>query len=369
MQKRALKRNDICGPFRIVRFIARGHTSEVYEAEHEVTGERVALKMLARRCELDIPARRRMEAETALLGAIDHPNVIRALESGEREGLPWRAMELAAGKTLRARFDAAPEPISVAVGLCFARQIVDAIGTVHAIGGAHGALTPENLLLTEIEEVKLVDLGDAPLIARGLKVGARFARSKASGAEADRADGSDEVRSPSMRYAAPELLRGAPADARADVYSAGVILYEMLAGEHPFAPASAGRRAKTRAVELPGRSLDPPPLPAIIRGFPTSTWEIIAKAIAREPSARFASMEELGDAINEAWNVLLDESRAGAELNAALSLLAQALQVGGGDPNEPPPDLETLLQRLTAAAELAEGGSVEEDSSSPQKPS
>jgi serine/threonine-protein kinase len=362
MQKRALKRNDTCGPFRIVRFIARGHTSEVYEAEHEVTGEKVAIKTLARRCELDIPARRRMEAETALLGAINHPNVIRAFESGEREGLPWRAMELAAGKTLRARFDAAPEPVSVAVGLCFARQIVDALGTVHAVGGAHGALTPKNLLLTEIEEVKLVDLGDAPLVARGLKVGARFARSKALGAAADGADASDEARPPSMLYAAPELLRGAPADARADVYSAGVILYEMLAGEHPFAPASAGRREKARAEPRPGRRLDPIPLPSIIRGFPASTWETIARAMALEPSARFTSMDALGDAINEAWNVLLEESRAGAELNVALSLLAQALQVGSGDPNEPPPDLETLLQRLTAAAELAEGGSIEEDS-------
>jgi eukaryotic-like serine/threonine-protein kinase len=344
MQKRVLKRNDLCGSFRIVRFVARGRASEVYAAEDEASGDTIAIKILSPHALDEGLARKHMEAETALLGAINHPNVIRVLGSGEREGLPFRAMEYAAGKTLRARFDASPEPVSIAVGLCFARQIADALGALHGTGAAHGALTPESILLTEIEEVKLVDLGDAPLTARGRTT----ARSR------------PDARPP-LLYAAPEQLRGAPADERADVYSAGLILYEMLAGRNPFASPGARRSEvkgkRARAVRVG----EPLPLPSVVRGFPASTWELIAKAIAADPSARFASMEAFGDAINDAWNALLEHNRAGAELNAALSLLAQALDVGTGDPNAPAPDLEAILKQLNDAADQAEGLSDEED--------
>lgn len=356
-QKRALQRNDVCGSFRIVRFLARGRVSEVYEAEDDVTGQRVAIKTLARPFEVDTLARKRMEAETALLNAIDHPNVIRVLGSGEREGLPFRAMEYAAGKTLRARFDASPEPISVAVGLCFARQVVDAVGALHSTGAAHGALTPESILLTEIEEVKLVDLGDAPLEGRGYK-GRRLAHAEASAARYG------EEPEPSLRYAAPELLRGARADERTDVYSVGVVLYEMLAGTHPLEARSLLRSRKGRG-EAPGEAAAGPlPLTELYRGFPASTWAIIAKAIAPDPRARFASMAELGDAINDGWNALLEHNRAGADLNAALSLLTQALQVGvgpGGDAGEVQRELEALIKQLTEAADLAEGVVSEEE--------
>ena len=320
MPTKALQIQDLCGSFRVTRFLGSGRTSELYEAIHESSGDKATLSILSREAAADEGERRRFQAETELFGALDHPNILRLLGSGEIEGLPWRAMELAAGGSLRARIEGSPTPMSSAVALCFARQIADALGALHGAGAAHGELEPESILLSDIDEVKLADLGAAPLAAAQ---GGPVVAARKPGPEA-------------RRYAAPERLRGDPADARSDVFAAGAILREILEG-----PAARGAR-RTRA------------LPDFLR-------DVIEKATAPDPEERYSSMEALGDAVNNAWNALLDQSREGAELEQALATLAQALGSGGGgggggeESEDAPADLEALLQELATAVRETEG--------------
>jgi serine/threonine-protein kinase len=310
MPTKALQIQDLCGSFRVARFLGSGRTTELYEAIHESSGDKAALSILSREAAADEGERRRFQAETELFGALDHPNILRLLGSGEIEGLPWRAMELAAGGSLRARIEGSPTPMSSAVALCFARQIADALGALHGAGKAHGELEPESILLSDIDEVKLADLGAAPLAS-------------AQGAVTARRPGPE-----ARRYAAPERLRGDPADARSDVFAAGAILREMLEGARGARPPRA--------------------LPDFLQG-------VIEKATATAPAERYLSMEALGDAVNEAWNELLDHSREGAELEQALATLAQALGSGGEEGEDAPADLEALLQKLAAAVRGTEG--------------
>ena len=218
-----------------------------------------------------------------------------------------------------------------AVALCFARQIADALGALHSAGAVHGDLTPESILLTDIDEVKLADLGAAPLALRGLVEGGVL-----------RAASRPEAR----KYAAPERLDGSPVDARTDVFAAGVIIREMLEGQGP-------RRA-------PGDE---------DKGLPVFLKALITKTTARDPADRYVSMAELSDAVNEAWNDLLEQGREGAELEHALATLAEVLgngsggeegeegeegegeegEEGEGEEGEGEVDLEALLQKLANA--------------------
>lgn len=291
MSKRALQAQDRCGPFRVERFVERGRTTEHYEVVHEADGDRGALWILTRDAAGDERERRRFEAETALLAEIDHPNIVRSLASGEHDGLPWRVTELVEGGSLQARLDANPAPMPAAVALCFARQIVDALEVLHAAGAAHGELSAQSLLLTEIDEVKLANLGWAP------------------------------------------LTRGEPLDVSADVLAAGAVLREMAEGK--------------------GRA-------RVERRFPDPFLAIVERATAPDPEERYSSMAALGDAVNEAWNELLEQSRGGSNLEQAISSLAQALGSSGEEEEGKDPaaagELEELLQKLVSAVKTAEKG-------------
>lgn len=292
MSKRALQAQDLCGPFRVERFVESIRTTEHYEVVHEAEGEKGALWILTREAAGDERERRRFKAETDLLAEIDHPNIVRSLASGEHDGLPWRVTELVAGGSLRARLDANPAPMPTAVALCFARQIADALEALHAAGAAHGELSAQSLLLTEIDEVKLADLGWAP------------------------------------------LTRGEPLDASVDVLAAGAVLREMAEGK-------GGSRVERR--------------------FPDPFLAIVEGATAPDPGDRYSSMAALGDAVNEAWNELLGQSRGGNNLEQAISELAQALGRGGEEEEGKEPsaagELEELLQKLVSAVKTAEKGS------------
>jgi serine/threonine-protein kinase len=313
MSKRALRIQDLCGPFRVARFVASGRTTELYEAVHEPTGDKVTLTILSAEAAGDDAERQRFQAETELFGALDHPNILRKVGSGEVGGVPWRAMELAAGGSLRARLQASLAPMSSAVALCFARQIADALGALHGAGAAHGELSPESILLTDIDEVKLADLGVAPRIRGGGAISA------------------GERTGEALDYVAPEQLRGGPVDALVDIFAAGAMLREMLEG-------SGAPRAS--------------------RALPDFLRDLIEKATAPDPGERYSSMAALGDAVNDAWNDLLEQNREGAELEQALAMLAQALGGGGGgeEEGEDPAtaaDLEALLQKLASAVRVA----------------
>ncbi|NUQ79648.1 MAG: serine/threonine protein kinase [Polyangiaceae bacterium] len=316
MTKKTLHKQDLCGPFRIVRFAYRGRTTETFEALHDADGYEAAVTILTEEAGEDERETWRFQAETELFGELDHLNILRLRGSGEREDLPWRAMEVAAAGSLRLRLHPGRGPLKSAVALCFLRQIADAIEVLHAAGLVHGEIAPECFLLSDIDEVKLASLGGAPLVRRG---------------EPKRAG---PPRFEARRYGAPELLRGGAPNELTDVYSVGAIMREMLEG--PFA---------TQAPRW---------MPQFLRG-------IIEKAMNWHPAARYSSMAALSQALNEAWSELLCTVRRNDEMAETMTSLStvfhQELARGeGGDVAAEMDQLETLLNDLAQAVNSSEDG-------------
>ena len=240
------------GRFELVREIGKGGFGVVFEARDRDLGRLVAFKAMRRvqperAGEIEKPLREEAEAAARL----NHPNVVTLHDYGIHEGTPYLILELLRGETLhdRIRRGALPPREAVSIALDVARGLVHA----HGAGVLHRDLKPGNVFLTEGGGVKLLDFGLARLFDRGSGSG--------GGTPA---------------YMAPEQFRDEPGDARADVFSAAVVLFHMLAGALPFR-VSRGRSA---ALE-PG---PPPRLP--LPDAPPELAALLASALARDPAGR-----------------------------------------------------------------------------------
>ncbi len=255
--------------FRVEALLGRGGMGVVYRAVDLSLGRPVALKFLtggAYDPEEDLRLRREAQAAAAL----DHPNIGVVHEIGEHAGRRFLVMAYYAGETLAARL--ARGPLAVEEALSIALGLAAALAAAHAIGLVHRDVKPANLMIAPGGRVKLLDFG----VARRLGTAAGTAHHTVPGT----APGT-------LAYLAPEALRGEPADARSDLWSAGVVLYEMLAGLPPF----RGR---------PGRGLveailydEPPPLAALRAGIPEELARIVGRCLAKEPAARYADAAAL----------------------------------------------------------------------------
>ena len=275
------------GRFAIERELGAGGMGTVYEALDTTTGARVALKIMRPELADNERAVERFRREGAALAAIRHPSVVQIREVGELpDGTLYIAMELLAGETLSARLKrvgrmSAESLLPVVLGLC------DGLAAAHSGGVIHRDIKPSNIhlpdpaVLAEAERtherapVKIVDFGVArvsgfsKMTSTGLAIG-------------------------TVRYMAPEQLSGTAIDARADVYSLGVVLYEALAGEHPF-ERTAGDDVV--GAILVGRAT---PLESLRPDLPPSITRVVHKAMARVATERFPSASALGDAYRRA---------------------------------------------------------------------
>jgi len=270
----------------------------VYRAVHLGLGKEVALKILAPvkgAAAADFPERFAREARA--IARLDHPGCVRIFDYGHaRDGSQYIAMELIDGPTLGAAL--AADAFSVARALHVGRAILSALAHAHAHGIVHRDVKPENVMfaLGSGFRVVLIDFGlaslrDAPaLTGNGLAVG-----------------------SPS--YIAPERLLGHPHDHRADLYSVGVILYEMIAGIRPFLGASP-QEIMTNVLSRPPR-----PLRAIVPEVSPILDAVIRRALSRDPARRFADAEEMLSALSDLASV---DALARAEAEAPADDAASA---------------------------------------------
>lgn len=200
--------------FRIIAPIAAGGMGAVYRAENTLLGRTVALKLPLLTHYGDVAARARFLREGRAAGMLEHPNVCRVYEVGEsNEGQLYIAMALYEGETLRQRLDRVPT-LSADGAVAIAQQIASGLAAAHAAGVVHRDLKPANIMLATGETVRILDFGLARTV-------------DASQTQASAMMGT-------VAYMAPELVNGHAADARADLWSLGVVLYEMLAGRRPF---------------------------------------------------------------------------------------------------------------------------------------
>ena len=282
------------GPFRVTGRLGRGGMGTVYAALDPVAGREVALKVLVGG-EREGEHRRRFLREARAASAIAHPNVAAVHTAGEHEGHIFIAMERVAGETLRSllrRQPGARLPVGRALGV--ARQIAGAVAAAHQVGVIHRDLKPENVMVEPSGAVKVVDFG---LAKHKRAVAPDRSRSALSDfrTEAGRVIGT-------AGYMSPEQAEGMPVDERTDVFSFGVILYEVIAGARPF-------RGETPVkVRLAMEREPAAPLAEQAEGVHPELSSLVDRCLARDPGRRYAD---------------------GAALEAALAGLPEPAQGGG----------------------------------------
>ena len=241
----------------------------VYKARDRQLDELVALKMLRPELWGDREHVARLKDELKLARKITHPNVLRTFDLDEADGIPFISMEYVRGVTLRFLLDRT-DRLPFSAGLRLARQLCRGLAAAHAVGVLHRDIKPENLILEPNGNAKLMDFGIARPTVR---------------LEPGRTQAGWLVGTP--HYLAPEQLQGNDADQRADIYSAGVVFYEVFTGALPFAGGTPMEvMTQTLRAELAPPSQHWPEIPAALE-------RILVTCLQREPADRYADVGQI----------------------------------------------------------------------------
>ncbi|MGH9519944.1 MAG: serine/threonine-protein kinase, partial [Terriglobales bacterium] len=223
------------GPYEILDLLGSGGMGEVYRARDPRLGREVAIKVLSADIAADGARLQRFEQEARTLAALNHPNLMAAYDVGRHEGTPYLVTELLVGETLQARLQ--PGPVGPRQAVEWGRQIASGLAAAHERGIVHRDLKPGNIFITREGRAKILDFGLARLVP--LAAGAEDATFAGSAGSAMTGSTLAGMTLGTVGYMAPEQVRGEPADARADIFAFGAVLYEMLTGAKPFARTSA----------------------------------------------------------------------------------------------------------------------------------
>jgi eukaryotic-like serine/threonine-protein kinase len=268
--------------FRVVDRIGEGGMGVVFRAEDERLGRAVALKVLPPERLADEEHRLRFLREARAAAAVTHPNIATVHEIGEAGGVVFIAMELVEGRTLREAIGGKPLSLREAVRL--AAEIADGLAAAHAAKVVHRDLKPDNVIVTADGRVKILDFGLAKLLderrEREPGEASRLATISNEMTQAGRVLGT-------TAYMSPEQARGLPVDARSDVFSFGVVLYEMITGKPPFRGSTTmdTLTAILREQPVPPVELNPEVPPELTR--------IIGKCLEKEPGERYQDTRDL----------------------------------------------------------------------------
>jgi Tol biopolymer transport system component len=276
-----LKAGDRLGPYEIVGFVGAGGMGEVYRARDPRLNREVAVKILHASVAADPERLRRFTVEAQAVAALNHPNVLTIHEVGTPEGHAFIATELLEGATLRAMLETGALPVSKAIE--YARQTASGLAAAHARGVAHRDIKPDNLFVTIDGRVKILDFGLAKTYTA-----TEHASTEDTRLEAGTSPG---IVMGTSGYMSPEQVRARPIDHRTDIFSLGVVLYEMLAGRRPF---DGGSAVETMNAIL---TADAPDITLSGRSLPPALAEIVRHCLEKNPDERFQSARDLAFAL------------------------------------------------------------------------
>ena len=259
------------GRYKVLKKLGSGGMATVYLAEDQELGRRVAIKILNAKHASDEQFVERFRREASSAAGLSHPNIVQIYDRGKAEGTYYIAMEVIEGLSLKELIiKHGPSPIPVAVN--YGRQILAALRFAHRNGVVHRDIKPHNVLVDEEGRVKVTDFGIARAGASEMtEVGSIIG---------------------TAQYLSPEQARGAPVDARSDLYSVGVVLYELLTGEAPYNGDTP--------VEIAMKHLSAVPEPPSVKRpeVPPELDAVVLRALAKNPDDRFQSVEEMDADLN-----------------------------------------------------------------------
>ncbi|HUF68836.1 MAG TPA: protein kinase [Longimicrobiales bacterium] len=267
-----LPAGHVVGRYEIIERLDGGGMGVVYRARDPSLGRLAALKFLPARLTSDAEARARLMSEARAASALDHPGIGVVYEIGEMRSGPddtagqlYIAMAWYGGETLAKKI--ARGRLTVAQAHDYAVQLADGLASAHEAGIVHRDIKPANVIVTDRDQLKIVDFGVAKVV----------------GAELTR----DGTRFGTVAWMSPEQTRGEAVDHRTDLWSLGVILYEMLAGIRPF------RGAADEAIIYGIRNDEPTPIESLRPGVPPTLARAIHRCLAKHPGRRYANAESL----------------------------------------------------------------------------
>jgi eukaryotic-like serine/threonine-protein kinase len=301
------------GPYEIQSQIGAGGMGEVYRARDSRLGREVAIKILPESFAQDAERLRRFEQESQAVAALNHPNILAIYDVGTRDGAPYLVSELLEGESLRTILEKGPIPQRKAIE--YAVQIANGLAAAHDKGIVHRDLKPDNLYVCRDGRVKILDFGLAKMAAKetpGVD-GATMTQHTAAGVVMGTAN-----------YMAPEQVRGGQVDARTDMFSFGVVLYEMLSGKRAFqrdsSPETMTAILKEDVPELTDTKL--PVAPALER--------IVRRCLEKSPEQRFQSAKDLAFALEAVSQISGAKTGAQSAIATAAETKSRALPFAAG---------------------------------------
>lgn len=265
------------GHYKILSQLGVGGMGEVYLAEDTKLNRKVAIKLLPAGSLESETANRRLLREAQSAAKLDHPNICGILEVSEENGRNFICMQYVEGETLEARMRR--NPLELSELLAIAIQVADALAEAHAGGTIHRDIKPANIMMTARGAVKVMDFGLAKLIKQTDVV--------QSEAETEALLSTPGAIMGTLPYMSPEQVRAEALDGRSDIFSFGVVLYEMISGQQPFASKSS---AATASAIL---TLEPAPLARFSKGAPAELERIVSKALHKNPDERYQTARDL----------------------------------------------------------------------------
>jgi TolB-like protein/tRNA A-37 threonylcarbamoyl transferase component Bud32/Flp pilus assembly protein TadD len=270
------------GPYTVMDLVGAGGMGEVYKARDQRLDRHIAIKFLSRRMAIDAASLERFEREARAASALNHPNICTLHDVGEFQGRPYLVMELLEGQSLKERI--VKSPLSAPEVASIAQQVCAALQAAHAKGIVHRDIKPANIFVTHSGQVKVLDFG---LAKRGVELSAPGSSAGGSTQSLTLTLTATGTIMGTLAYMSPEQAVGEDVDARSDIFSLGVVLYEMATARAPF-------RGKTPAGILGSILTESPTKPSAVNpAIPVRLDRVILKALEKDRGNRHQSAAEL----------------------------------------------------------------------------